>query len=201
MSERLILVIAYHSIFTVRGFWLPNDQRGSSSDYIRCLELFKFGPPTKTEERRSLAREKFDPDLRHRARQSLKYGAVHFNGIQARAVAQGFANACHKSGYRVLACAILPDHVHMVIARTSMRLIERIVGHLKARATQELIREGIHPFREKHDPKGRVPSCWVQHGWNVYLDSHADIQRAVEYVNSNPLRAGLKSQNWRFVGR
>ena len=34
------LVIAYHLIYTTYGFWLPNDPRGSWSDFVRCWGLF-----------------------------------------------------------------------------------------------------------------------------------------------------------------
>ena len=37
------MVRAYHAIFTTYGFWLPNDPRGSWSDFVRSWELFKHG--------------------------------------------------------------------------------------------------------------------------------------------------------------
>src|SRR5256885_9336243 len=37
-------------------FRSPNDPRGSWSDFVRSWELFRYGPATKTTERRSLAR-------------------------------------------------------------------------------------------------------------------------------------------------
>jgi hypothetical protein len=54
-------VLAYHLIITTYGFWLPNDPRGSWSDFVRAWELFLFGgPATRTQERRSLARDPHD---------------------------------------------------------------------------------------------------------------------------------------------
>jgi len=54
-------VLAYHLIMTAYGFWLPNDPRGSWSDFVRAWELFLFGgPATRTTERRSLARDPHD---------------------------------------------------------------------------------------------------------------------------------------------
>ena len=193
------MVLAYHSIFTVRGFWLPNDQRGSWSEIVRSYELLEFGRATKTDERRSLAREPLDHQKRDEARQSLKYGTIQIDGIQARAVARGFARAVAESKYNVLACSILPDHVHAVVARFEDRTIERIVGHLKSRATQQLLTEQIHPLQQHHLSDGSVPSMWVEHGWNVFLDSEDDIGRAIEYVEQNPLKAGFKAQRWNFV--
>lgn len=178
---------------------IPNDPRGSWSDYVRCNELDAFGPATKTTERRSLAHDAHDRDRRLAATKALKYGEVRFNGQQALAVSQGFAKAATESNYRLYACAIMPNHVHVVVVRTASRHIERIVGHLKARGTQELVAQKIHPLQDHRRADGFLPTCWVQHGWNVYLNTHAQIIRAIEYVNDNPPRGGFKRQKWHFV--
>ena len=48
--------LAYHVVLGAYGFWLPNDPRGSWSDYVRSWELFVAGgPATKTETGRSVA--------------------------------------------------------------------------------------------------------------------------------------------------
>jgi len=54
------MVRAYHVIFIAYGFWLPNDPRGSWSDYVRSWEIFRHGPATKTDLRRSHARDEHD---------------------------------------------------------------------------------------------------------------------------------------------
>jgi REP element-mobilizing transposase RayT len=193
------MVLAYHSIFSTRGFWLPNDPRGSWSDYVRCYELYAFGPATKTSQRRSLAKDEHNQRLRKDAKLALKYGEVKFSGVQALTVSEGFARAAAESIYVLFACAIMPDHVHLVVQRHAERLIERIVGYLKTRATQALIEKQIHPLQEHRRADGFLPTCWVQHGWNVYLNSQSDILRAIDYVKANPRRAGLRDQKWSFV--
>ena len=40
---------------------------------------------------------------------------------------------------------------------------------------------------------------WGEHGWNVYLESVAAVERAIRYVGDNPLKEGKKRQNWSFV--
>jgi REP element-mobilizing transposase RayT len=192
------VVLATHIIFTAYGFWLPNDPRGSWSDFIRQWELFKFGKATTTTDRRSLARNPHDRELRRAAKKALKYSPVQFNGRQALSVAMGFKKAIEESGYIVVACSIMPDHVHMVVLRHE-RLAERIIGHLKARATQQLLGDGLHPFAQHRDAQDRVPSVWAQHGWKVFLDDIEDILRAIRYVANNPLKEGKPKQHWSFV--
>jgi len=35
--------------------------------------------------------------------------------------------------------------------------------------------------------------------WKVFLDTLSDVQRAIRYVEENPLREGLPRQWWSFV--
>jgi len=127
------------------GFWLPNDPRGSWSDFVGCWELVRFGKATKTTERRSVAHVPHNRRLREEAKRTLKYPPVVFSEPQALAVAQGFDRAGTESSYVIHACSILPEHVHLVIRRNEDRRVERMVGHLKARATQSLSAAGYGP--------------------------------------------------------
>ncbi|MHB1157303.1 MAG: hypothetical protein ACYC26_10755 [Phycisphaerales bacterium] len=43
------------------------------------------------------------------------------------------------------------------------------------------------------------PSPWARKGWQVFLDSPEDIERAIRYVRNNPLKEGLREQCWPFV--
>jgi len=192
------MVLAYHVIVAAYGFWLPNDQRGSWSDFVRRWELLRFGPATKTQSRRSVAGEPFDWAKRAAARAALMYPPVTFTGLQALAIAAGFADGVRRSGYQILACAILPDHVHLVIGRHSY-LVEQVVNRLKGSATRELMKRNLHPLNGHLTRFGDIPSPWAQLHWKVYLDSSDDILRAIEYVNENPLKENKKRQNWKFV--
>jgi REP element-mobilizing transposase RayT len=193
------MVRGYHVTFSTYGFWLPNDPRGSRSDTIRAPAIRRHGPATKAQTRRSLAREPHDQQVRRLAKRSLKYPPVVFDGRQARAVAHGFARAIEIGGYAVHACAILPEHVHLVIARHRLA-IERIIAHLKKEATMRLMAEGVHPLEGFRKGDRSPPSPWSQKkGWVVYLNSDAEIRQRIRYVEENPLKEGKRRQEWWFV--
>jgi REP element-mobilizing transposase RayT len=192
------MVLGYHVIFGAYGFWLPNDPRGSWSDFVGSWELFRFGPATRTDTRHSVAHQPHDRTLRLAAKQALRYPPVQFTGVQARAVGRGFADSVHRGGVTVWACAILPEHVHLVIARHTCK-VEQIVNLLKGAATQALLAEGLHPFVDQRKPNGQIPTCWAGKGWKVFLDTQADIQRAIRYVEENPLKEGKPPQRWSLV--
>jgi hypothetical protein len=136
------MILAFHSIFSMYGFWMPNDPRGSGSDYVAVWELFRYGPATKITSRRSVAESPHEQYRRLAAKQALRYPPVEITGQQAVAIAHGFGEACREASYRIHACSILPDHVHLVIGWHPSN-IRRIVGHMKSRATRRLKPRGI----------------------------------------------------------
>lgn len=193
------MILACHLVITAYGFWLPNNERGSWSDFVGSWELWKFGDATKVSTRISRARISHDMQRRDAARAALKYPPVTFNGRQARAIARGFADYIDRAGVLVCACSILPDHVHLVIARTHLKC-ESIANQLKGAATRRIIDEGLHPLAAYQRPgASRPPKMWARGQWTVYLDSAEDIRRAIRYVEDNPLKEGKRRQRWTFV--
>jgi REP element-mobilizing transposase RayT len=119
-------------------------------------------------------------------------------GTQAASIGRGFAHAVAKSRYRIWACSILPEHVHLVIGRHSYN-VETIANLLKGAGTKQLKQEGLHPLAEYADEHGIIPTPWGEKWWQVYLDSAADIERAIRYVEDNPLKERKPRQRWPFV--
>ncbi len=188
-------MIAHHLVFGAYGFWLPNDPRGSWSDFVGAWELFRHGgKATKTTETRSLAAVRHDSRARLAAKELLKRPAVLFNQQQIESIAAGFADYARRSKLVILACAILADHVHLVTARHRLDA-HQLVIQLKAAATRQLVKLGVHPF------PGEIPrpKCFARGEWDVFLDTADDVERAICYVENNPEKEGLPRQHWDFV--
>ncbi|MEQ8790113.1 MAG: transposase [Pirellulaceae bacterium] len=169
---------------------------GSWSDFVGAWELFRFGRTTKSVERHVLTESK--RKLRERTRESLKYSAVTFSGIQARAIGRGFAEAVRKSNYTIWACSILPEHVHLVMARHTYR-VELMVDLLKGEATKQLNKERLHPLAEHAPPGERPPKPWARGQWQVYLSNEEQIEEAIHYVEENPVKEEKPAQCWSCV--
>lgn len=192
-------VLAYHLILTNYGFWLPNDPRGSWSDFVRAFELYSVaGPATKTQTRQSVAAKPHDHAARRAAKSALARSPVVWIGPQAHAVAQGFADYATQNHRPVHALAVMPDHAHLVVGRNSLP-IEKIADQFKSRATKFLNAANLHPFADRPLKNGKPPTPWARHQWSVYLDTPAAIQRAIEYVNQNPIKAGHKPQHYKWI--
>ena len=190
------MVHGYHVIFGAYGFWLPNDPRGSWSDFVGSWELLHFGRATKGIERKVLTPE--EERKRQEAKKALKYPPIQFTGVQARAIGSGFANAVKKSKFGIWACSILPEHVHLVIGRHAFD-VEQIVNLLKGEATKQLKKEGLHPLARFQATTGKFRSPWAVGKWKVFLDSEESIERAIHYVEQNPVKEDKPLQKWGFV--
>lgn len=118
---------------------------------------------------------------------------VALSGHQAASVGTGFKQQVQKSGYRIFACSIMPDHVHLVVGRHRYS-IEQVVRLMKQSATLRLKEDGRHPFSDHPEW-----SVWAQDFWKVFLFTNDDVFRCIRYVEDNPRKSGLPHQHWSFV--
>lgn len=191
------MIHGYHVIWGTYGFWLPNDPRGSWSDFVYAWELAKFGKATKSTERANVDPAQYDT-WRKSARNALKYPPVTLTGNQAREIGNGFKRFIKKSKLAVWAYSILPEHVHFVLGRHHYKM-ESAANLLKGEATRRLVEVGDHPMAKYRNSKQRLPSMWGEKQWIVFLDSEEAIENAIRYVQDNPIREHLKPQKWTFV--
>ena len=192
------MIQAYFCTFSVYGFWLPNDPRGSGSVYVGSKSLLPYGLATKVNTRKSVAWRRCDPVVRRLAKSELKYPPVRLTGVQAMWIGRAFAQVLATADCTAYACAILPDHVHLVVARPRYP-IERLVNRLKGGASHLLQEQAIHPFQDYPPVRGRLPQMWGRNDWTVFLSSDAEILDRIQYVERNPLKERLPLQHWSFV--
>lgn len=135
------MVIASHVILGMYGFWLSSDERGSWSKFVGSWELLRFGKAATVNVRHSLARRQFDAAKRAAALAVPKYSPVVLTGVQAPAdgsgLARGLADTAAKIELSIRACAILPQHVNLALARHRLNVDQR-VNLLKGAATRQL---------------------------------------------------------------
>ena len=182
------MVIGYHLIWTAYGWWLPNDPRGSSSHEIRVERLGDLGElhhgRKAVQPAAAVLREFYA-----RAGALLKHELLTFSDPAIDLLAASFARTNREAGYTCYACAIMPDHVHALIRRHRVKA-EQMIERLQADSAPVLIEAG-------HRPPGHP--VWGGPGWKVFLNTRADIERVVRYIQMNPIRARRPPQNWPFV--
>jgi len=182
------IVIAHHLIWTIYGYWLPNDIRGSSSNVIRKDLLAELGElhheRKKTQPIRSELLRFFDD-----ARNLLNFPVREFTTVEMACVAKAFALTIETYRYTCWACSIMPDHVHLVI-RKHRDTAEQMIANLQRGSHLALRKAGL--FDLQHP-------IWGGPGWSVFLDHPDDVWRTIGYVEKNPLAVGLPKQQYAFV--
>lgn len=182
------IVIGYHLIWTGYGWWLPNDPRGSTSRTIACDILRELGEL-------HYGRKKVQPasaiirSFYEEAQAKLKHELVEFSPPQVATIAQAFAQCAADQQYTCYACAVMPDHAHILI-RKHKHQAEQMIPLLQSASRERLRLEGLVP------PDHPV---WAGGGWKVFLDEPDDIGRTIRYVENNPPQYGLPQQRWAFV--
>jgi REP element-mobilizing transposase RayT len=192
-------MLGWHLIFSAYGFWLPNDERGSGSSQVRAQHIYDAGgEATKVQSRHSVAARPYDRERQRRTREALKYPAVVLTGSQARAAALGIGSVSAKIELVIHACAMMPEHAHLVVGAHRLSG-EELMTCLKSGATRGMNDAGLHPMREHARANGRLPTPWAARGWKVILPTRERMRKAFRYAELNPIRAGLRPQRWSFV--
>jgi hypothetical protein len=101
------MVIGYHLIWTLYGWWLPNDPRGSLSRTIASDVISELGAL-------HCGRKRVQPSSREIrafyevAATKLKHELLTLTPADALIVADAFARVIREQGYTCYACAIMP---------------------------------------------------------------------------------------------
>jgi len=128
-------------------------------------------------------------EFRERAAKVLKFEIRELSNGEIASVAAAFQEVIHARRYTCYACAIMPDHVHLLVRKhrdNSDVMIEEFQRASRIAVAAAGERSLEHPV-------------WGGPGWRVYLETKGDIERVVRYIEGNPLKAKLAKQTWPFV--
>ncbi len=190
MSKRRPQIIAHHLIWTLYGHWLANDPRGSGSLDLREQKFAPLGPvhhgrkPERLQPTRGELRK-----FHLQAEPLLSYPRFWIDEAKMQALGEAFAGVIARENYTAWACAILSNHVHLVIRRHRDDALA--MWHKFAVATRLRLCEFIDV-----DPDHPV---WSDRPYKVFLQTPDAIRSCVSYVERNPEKEGLSRQQYAFV--
>jgi REP element-mobilizing transposase RayT len=182
------MVLAYHLVWVAYGWWLPNDPRGSMSHAIASDVIADLGDLHHGRKRVQPA----STDIRafyERAKDLLKFPLLTFAPPEVAAIARAFEAVIRAEHYTCYACAIMRDHVHLVV-RKHKHLAEEMIARLQDASREAVIDMGLRHFDHP---------VWGGPGWKVFLDSTDDVWRTIAYVEQNPIKAGEPAPRYTFV--
>ena len=118
MPARRPAILGHHLIWILYGHWLSNDPRGSGSEAVRDPKFWALGeahlgrkPHAEQPARRELKR------FYREAVPLLEYPTFWIDEAKRQAIGDALGKVIAEKNYTVWACAILSNHVHMVIRR------------------------------------------------------------------------------------
>ncbi len=135
------IVIAHHIMWTLYGWWLPNDPRGSTSRTIRNDLIAELGEL-------HFGRKRIQPAGRdigafyEQAAAMLKHPLLSFAPAEFAVVANAIGESIEELGYTCYASAVMPDHVHLVI-RKHRHLAEEMIEKIQMLSRQRLAECGL----------------------------------------------------------
>jgi REP-associated tyrosine transposase len=125
------------------------------------------------------------------ARLVLQHPLLSLDDEDLPVVAASLAEVIQEHRYTCYACAIMPDHVHLLI-RKHRDQAETMIQRFQEASRKALLEADRRP------PDHPV---WGGRGWKVFLNSRPDMERVVAYIRQNPVKIGRPIQEWDFVRR
>jgi REP element-mobilizing transposase RayT len=155
--------------WTTYGTWLPGDQRGFVS------EVFDEAGNTVLHNVPGTPYDKDVPPLLAYAASIQKEDAVWLDHAQAEVVAAQLRETATHRGWRILALAVMANHVHVVVGVPGDPDAEKLLGDFKGWCTRRL--KAGWPGREY---------WWTQSGSTRPKKTPDAIRNAVVYVRDQP---------------
>ena len=150
--------LAYFLTWTTQATWLHGDERGSIDRTHATLGLAKSEPDGQRE--------------RHEGSRVMTVGVV-LGDSQRALVAEIIAEHCEFRGWRLLACNVRTNHVHVVVGKCGTTAPETVMSQLKAWATRRLREAGFIAADAR---------VWTEHGSTRWIIDEDSLSRAIDYV-------------------
>jgi REP element-mobilizing transposase RayT len=184
------IIIGHHLIWTLYGHWLANDLRGSGSTELYDEKFGALGPIYHGRKPRHLQPRRKELRAFHKkAEPLLNFPRFWLDDAKRQAIARAFAKVVAERSYTVWACAILSNHVHMVIRRHRDDALA--MWHAFADASRIVL--GQFDDISDHHP------VWSSRPYKVFLRTPEEVRGRITYVDGNPEKEGLPNQHYDFV--
>jgi REP element-mobilizing transposase RayT len=183
------MVAGYHLIWTVYGYWLPNDPRGSTSLEVRVEPIRPLGDI-------HYGRKAIQPSSAElhaffdKAHDVLAHPVLLFDDEDIALAGKTIGDVIREHGYTCHACAVMPDHVHLLIRRhrdKAEQMISFFQEHTRTALIDARRRMATHPVWTKGT------------GWKGFINTRAQFVQTIEYIRQNPIKTGRPEQRWDFV--
>lgn len=135
-------------------------------------------------------------DVRRRQRiadwMDADHGSCVLRSPGVAAMVQGALLTFDAQRYHLLAWVVMPNHVHALFQPMGGWDVAKIVTSWKNFTARKIL-DIRNANREIGAPR-KIGAVWHREYWDRYIRSRAHLNRAVEYIHLNPVKAGLAAQ-------
>jgi len=171
--------LGYHLTKTTYGTWLPGDARGSW--------LKEWSPKGGYGSLHRLS--EMDQRRETMARRQMKHDACILTDEMIGAVIDAISGCVNRSkgGLKIMAAAIEPTHVHLLLPNTG-RSIDITAKWLADQTTKET--------RRRTSYSGPV---WTSKPWCEHIDDAKHWEQLLHYIDEHNIRAGRGTRPYPFL--
>jgi REP element-mobilizing transposase RayT len=180
--------VAVHLVINGYGHWLSNDPRGSGSAELKKQELRELGPLHFGRKRKHPSKQELR-EFYHKAEELLEFDTLWFNERARLVIAAALEAVAKQFGYTIWACAVLRNHVHLVV-RVHRDRGDVMWEYFAVAARDALRRAGLVPSNHP---------VWSNRPYVVFKTTVPLVYQAVGYVEDNPEKHGLPRQEYPWV--
>jgi len=136
------------------------------------------------------------------------HGSCLLRSAGAAEMVQGALVNFDAQRYRVFAWVVMPNHVHVLFQTMGGWTVAEIVASWKKFTARRIVSaktanlEIGDPRKEASDREIKDPgkAVWQREYWDRYIRNEKHFWRVVEYIQMNPVKAGLveKAEEWRW---
>jgi len=162
---------------TFYGNWLPGDPRGFVS---QVRDKRPEDPPTQSRYKHAIPGTPYDEGLvglYWYAQHQLRGTPIRINLEQAEALLGQFQETASYRGWQLLAVAVMPDHVHLVVGVSGDPSPKKVLGDFKAYGSRALNQRWGKPASE---------TWWTYDGSKRKLPEEQAVHAAIAYVLNQP---------------
>jgi putative transposase len=185
-----------------RPFWhsrgyLPHFENPQATQHV-TFHLADSLPPTAVlrleADLRSLPLEKRDVERRKRFDSWIDAG--HGSCLLRKPAIAGMVQESllffDSQRYRLLAWVVMPNHVHALFEPTGGWTVAKTVASWKKFTARKIC------DTQPDQVDKSTATIWHREYWDRYIRDHRHFKQAIEYIHSNPVKAGLvrTAQSW-----
>lgn len=103
--------------------------------------------------------------------------------------------------YKLIACCIMPNHVHMLIESLMMKAAIPIGKSARYPVTDSLRLIKGRTARKANLALGRTGNFWQHESYDHIIRDEEELSRTILYIINNPVNAGLVKEweDWKFT--